>query len=234
MAANPALDRPILSERICANRLLFALLKPDKLVRLGRLLPRDRPWRVLDIGCGNHSVRYVKTQFPACHYTGIDRGLYRTTAADLRLMDEFRPTDLEAADLSECPDAGFDLVILAHVVEHLHRGPEILTAAARKVAPGGVLYVAHPHAASVQFPHRRDTLNFYDDPTHVRVWPPGEAARLLEQGGLVIVAHGRTRLPRNLLLMPLKVALSPGIGGVNGPMLWDLYGFEEYTIARCP
>jgi SAM-dependent methyltransferase len=222
----------IASERICAQPILFALFKPDKAVRLGRYRASRPPLRILDIGCGNHSVRYLKTQFPGSRYTGVDRGVYNNTAADLALMDEFHPIDLETADLSAFPDGGFDLVVLAHVLEHLHHGRAVLEAALTKVTLGGILYVAHPHAASVGFPHRRDTLNFYDDPTHVTVWPPGEAARVLSTHGFQILAAGRTRLPRNLLLMPLKVALSGYIGGVNGPMLWDLYGFEEYVVAE--
>jgi 2-polyprenyl-3-methyl-5-hydroxy-6-metoxy-1,4-benzoquinol methylase len=222
------------SERICSNRLLFALFKPDKAVRLGRAIGHDASLRVLDVGCGNHSVRYLKTQFPKCRYTGIDRTLYHNTAADLALMDEFRPMDLESADLSMFPDRGFDLVVLAHVLEHLHHGREVLLAALPKVAPGGIVYVAHPHADSVGFPHRKDTLNFYDDPTHVAVWRPGEAVAVLGSHGFEILDAGRTRLARNLLLLPVKVTFSRYVGGVTGPMLWDLYGFEEYVLARRP
>lgn len=222
------------SERVCSNRLLFDLFKPDKLVRLSQWIHPDLPVRILDFGCGNHSPRYFKTQYPRCRYTGVDRDIFNNTAADMALIDDFRKVDLETWDLEDLPDGSFDLVVLAHVVEHLHRGRELVRLAATKVAAGGTIYVAHPHADSVRFPHRKDTLNFYDDPTHVTVLMDGEVAGLLRALGFVILDHGRTRLARNLALMPVKVVFSPWLGGVTGPMLWDLYGFEQYVVARHP
>jgi len=41
----------------------------------------------LDIGCGNHSVRYFRAQYPRSHYTGVDQSLYNNTAADVAAMD---------------------------------------------------------------------------------------------------------------------------------------------------
>lgn len=222
------------SERVCSNRLLFALFKPDKLVRISAWTAPDQAVRILDFGCGNHSPRYFKTQYPRSRYTGVDRDVFNNTPADMALIDDFRKVDLETADLRDLPDRSFDLVVLAHVVEHLRRGRELVRLAAAKVASGGTIYVAHPHADSVRFPHRKDTLNFYDDPTHVTTFADGDVAGLLKELGLVVLDRGRTRFARNLALMPVKVAFSRWLGGVTGPMLWDLYGFEEYVVARRP
>lgn len=220
------------SERVCSNSVLFALFKPNTLVRLAPLIPRQSPVRILDIGCGNHSPRYFRTQFPQGIYTGVDREVFNNTPTDLAMADAFLRVDLETTDLSLVPDEGFDVVVLSHVIEHLRRGPDILRHALRKSRPGGLLYVAHPHADSVRFPHRKDTLNFHDDPTHVTIVAPGEVERQLVAEGFRIIASGRTKLPHNLLLMPVKVVMSPWLGGVTGPMLWDLYGFEEFVVAR--
>ncbi len=83
------------------------------------------------------------------------------------------------------------------------------------------------------FPHRKDTLNRSNDPIHVTVLPDADAAGLLRELGFVILDRGRTRLARNLVLMPVKVVFSPWFG-VTGPMLWDLSGVEEYVVARRP
>jgi len=74
-------------ERAYSNRLLFYLVRPDRLVRLSHWLRSDSSLRILDIGCGNHSVRYFRAQYPRSHYTGVDQSLYNNTAADVAAMD---------------------------------------------------------------------------------------------------------------------------------------------------
>ena len=221
-----------LSDTVCSNRILFELFKPDKLVRLSRWVDIEGPVRILDLGCGGHSPRYFKTQFPHCKYTGVDHATYRNTLDDLSLADAYFEVNLDDSDLSFLPNKSYDLVVLSHVLEHLRNGRELLTCAASKVDVGGFVYVSHPHSDSVNFPHRADTLNFYDDVTHISIWSPNEARYILSEMGFEIIESGRTRLARNLLMMPIKAAISPFLGGVTGPMLWDLYGFEEFVIAR--
>jgi SAM-dependent methyltransferase len=222
------------SHLVCSNPLLFYLLKPAILQRLSRRFPSTASLRILDLGCGNHSVRYVRTQFPGCYYVGVDRSAHTNTEDDFREMNEFHQIDLDAVGLSVIPDRTFDLVILSHVIEHLRNGPSVVTQAVRKLRPGGTIYIAHPHAASVGFPSRRGTLNFRDDPTHITIYPPGAAARLLTTQGCAILTAGRTRSARNLAMMPLRLALGTVMGWPIGPALWDLYGFEEFVIGEAP
>ncbi len=221
-----------LTEQICSNPVLFILLKPTKLVQLSALIDSTAYVRVLDIGCGNHSARYLRAQFPHCTYTGVDHSVYNNTPEDLALMDNFVSIDLDVSGLSTIPDESFDLVVLSHVLEHLKSGRSVLREAASKLRPGGLVYVSHPHADSTNFPSRKGTLNFYDDPSHVTVFRPAEIALLLASYGCEILDTGRIRLARNLALMPLKVLLAEAFSEGIGPLLWDLYGFEEYVIAR--
>jgi len=108
----------------------------------------------------------------------------------------------------------------------------VLVQAVTKVRKGGVIFVAQPHADSVNFPHRKGTLNFYDDPTHVTVFQPGEVATILASNGCEILKTGRTRMARNLMLMPLKMMVFGVFDQGTGRAFRDLYGFEEYTIGR--
>ncbi len=112
-------------------------------------------------------------------------------------------------------------------------GPAALEQAKLLTRLSGGSRLAQPSVATMVFPHRQDTLNRSDDPMHVTVLPDGDAAGLLRELGFVILDRGRTRLARNLVLMPVKVDFSPWLG-VTGPMLWDLYGFEEYAVVRIP
>ena len=105
--------------RLSSIPVLAAIIGPTKVVQLRRWLdPRSRV-RILDLGCGNHSVRYFKAAFPHSFYVGVDRELYHTTSQEAALMDSYLRLDLEAQDLGGLPDGSFDLVVLAHLLEHL-------------------------------------------------------------------------------------------------------------------
>jgi len=77
------------------------------------------------------------------------------------------------------------------------------------------------------------TLNFYDDPTHVRIYSVEEIARLLENAGSTVISSGTRRNPAFLLAMPFRIA-----GAIlrrkrlEGNIFWDLLGFAEFVFAR--
>lgn len=219
-------------EIVLSNRLLFALFKPSILTHVSSLIRKPGQVSVLDLGCGNHSVRYFKMQFPSCYYVGIDRGVYNNDPLDFTLMNEYHQSDLESGIIQVVRDGVFDLVVLSHVLEHLRNGLKTLDAALRKAKPSGLIYVAHPYAEAVKFPSQKGTLNFFDDSTHVTLFAPGEIAKFLRSKGCEVLSHGRTRLLRNLVTMPPRTILASASGGNVGPTLWDLYGFEEFTVAR--
>lgn len=56
---------------------------------------RNKPIKILDVGCGNRSPQLTKKYFPYCEYHGIDREIYNLTETDLKLMDKFYILDLE-------------------------------------------------------------------------------------------------------------------------------------------
>jgi 2-polyprenyl-3-methyl-5-hydroxy-6-metoxy-1,4-benzoquinol methylase len=196
----------------------------------------DRPFRLLDVGAGNHGATLAKACFPACHYTGIDRDRgYNNDPADFARMDAFHELDLTRLEFGALPDGGFDLVMLAHVIEHLPNGDEVLRRLVPKLAPGGMMYVEFPGPRSLRLPSMRGTLNFHDDDTHVRVFTAAEVAGVLADAGLRVLRAGTRRDWRGIALLPLKVAHARWRHGfVPGSAFWDVLGFAEVVIADRP
>ena len=68
-------------------------------------------------------------------------------------------------------------MILNHVVEHMREPAPIVAKLCAKLKPGGYIWIAFPSVRSLSLPHSVDeTLNFYDDPTHVYLPDVGEIA----------------------------------------------------------
>ncbi len=186
----------------------------------------SRPFRFLDIGAGNHSATLAKHWFPNCHYTGVDRERdYNNSPDDFAAMDAFVEMDLEKLDYSALPAAGYDAILMAHVVEHLNNGDEVVRALAPKLAPGGIFCLEFPGRRSPHLPSCKGTLNFYDDDTHVRLYTHEEIAGILVERGLRIERQGTRRDWLHLLLTPLHAFKAKQVHGyVPGGVFWDLFG----------
>lgn len=195
-----------------------------------------RPFRLLDVGAGNHSASIAKRWFPNCHYAGIDRDRnYHNDAADFAAMDEFFELDLTRLEFGAIPDAGYDVLLMAHVIEHLPNGDAVLRALVPKLRPGGILYVEFPGPRSLQLPSMKGTLNFHDDDTHVRVFDHREVAGILRGCGLRVLRSGTRRDPLGVLLIPLHAWNAKRAHGyVPGGVFWDLFGFADQVLAERP
>lgn len=198
---------------------------------------RHRVFRLLDVGCGNHSPSLTRRWFPQVEYHGVDNAVYNNDETDLAAMSRFFQIDLaaESERLDEIPDRAYDVVLFTHVIEHLHNGSEVLGRLADKVKPGGRLYVETPSERSLRLPSMPGTLNFRDDPTHVRVYPLAELRGVLEAHGLEVIAAGTRRDWPRLLLLPVKAGADLArFGRVQGSAFWDLLGFANYVYAGRP
>src|ERR1019366_8171423 len=96
-----------------------------------------------------------------------------------------------------------DAVTCMHLVEHLRDTTLLLQEAARLLKPGGRIYFETPHPKSLTLSSPRGravgtfTLNFFDDPTHVRPVALGALAQQARGGGL---EGGASGTPRRWLL----------------------------------
>ncbi len=192
----------------------------------------ERPFTVLDVGAGNHSASATKRWFPRCRYVGVDRDRgYNNDARDFAAMDGFFEVDLTTLDFEIIPDDAYDVILMAHVIEHLPNGEEVVRGLLPKLRSGGLIYLEFPGERSLRLPSKRGTLNFRDDPTHVRVYSARQVAGLLESLGVEVIRAGSRRDPLRALLTPL-LALRAKLkyGYVPGGVFWDLLGFAEVVI----
>ena len=215
--------------------MLDTLRRPYRFREIHRRFGR-RPFRLLDVGAGNHSASVAKYWFPNCHYAGIDRDRnYHNDEHDFAAMDEFFELDLTRLEFGAIPEASYDVLLLAHVIEHLTNGDDVLRALAPKLKPGGFMYVEFPGPQSLHFPSKKGTLNFHDDDTHVRVFDYTQVAGILRECGLHIARASTRRDPLGILLLPVHaVRAKQRHGYVPGGVFWDLFGFADVVIAERP
>jgi len=194
----------------------------------------DRPFSLLDVGCGNHQPTKTKRYFPNCAYHGVDiTPAYNNDEADMAAMERFWEMDLTRLELDEIPDAYFDALVMNHVIEHLANGDRVLAGLTPKLRRGGIIYVEFPGPRSLGLPSLPGTLNFHDDPSHVRLFTAGEIAKILESNGCTILAAGTRRVWARVAATPLVMAYHRlRRGTFLGGALWDLTGFAEFVLAR--
>jgi SAM-dependent methyltransferase len=190
----------------------------------------------LDVGCGSLSPKFTKSLRPDIYYVGVDIGDYRQSPDSIAMADEYIITtpELFANTVEACGRARFDAVISSHNLEHCHEPERVIEAMCAVLRPGGQLFLAFPCEASVNFPSRKETLNFYDDPTHRKV--PGWTSTLdkLANSGMRITFARRRYRP--LIGVLLGLIFEPFVAplGRQGPKAstWALYGFESVIWAQ--
>lgn len=209
------------------------LIKPFRIKQAHRYLKAD-DIRILDVGSGSHSASITKQWLPKSHYTGLDIAKnFGNDESDYKAMDEFIEMDLTKLEFNSIPDNTYDLIIMSHVVEHLINGDKVIAGLTSKLKQGGIFYIEFPSERSVNFPSMRETLNFYDDPTHCRIYTVKEISGVLKEKNLNILSAGTRRQVINILAMPLKIFLQLLTKGyVRAGVFWDLYGFAEFVIAK--
>lgn len=193
-----------------------------------------KPFRLLDVGIGNDSPLKIKEVFPSCEYHGIDKDVhYNLSAESLKRVTEYYELDLTRCEFDRIPDAAFDALVFSHVIEHLPNAEEVVRRLLAKVRMGGVVYVEWPSFRSLWLPSMRGTLNFFDDPTHVRLFSRADVSAMLRAGGCVVEHLGVRRNPIRIAFFPiilLKNRLKRGYFEASD--FWEIFGFADYAFAR--
>ena len=106
-----------------------------------------------------------------------------------------------------------DVIALWHVIEHLRDPFELISVAAGRLRPGGVLIIAAPNPTSLQFRLLRSAWTHVDAPRHLYLVP-------MEVMHDVLAAHGMERR--------LVTTLDPGSVG------WNAFGWEYSLVNLAP
>ena len=146
---------------------------------------------------------------------------------------EFRAADFETEPLPWA-EASMDALTCMHVVEHLRELTPLLRETARVLKPGGRAYFETPHPRSLTLPSAkgRFTLNFFDDPTHVRVIELHELRALAQSFSLVAGANGISRNWIFAAMHPVFVLLPESRKKFTARIHW--LGWSAYQIFHQP
>jgi SAM-dependent methyltransferase len=97
----------------------------------------DRPWRVLDLGCGTGtSVDFFRARDPDVQWVGLDLPDSPEVRTRTRTDARFETFDGVAIPFE---DHSFDLVYCKQVLEHVRRPAPLLAEVSRVLAPEGFL-----------------------------------------------------------------------------------------------
>jgi SAM-dependent methyltransferase len=155
-----------------------ALLKRSRGALAKRLAAIAPPGPVLDVGAGDGTL------IDALRRHGRE-------ASGLELVST-RP-DIRAADIADIPDAGFAAIVFWHSLEHLPKPAGALAAAARKLAPNGVVVVAVPNSDSLQAKAFGDRWLALDIPRHLVHLPARTLIGRIEKLGLTVTRTSHLR-----------------------------------------
>ncbi|MEI6242823.1 MAG: methyltransferase domain-containing protein [Chlamydiota bacterium] len=207
---------------------------PTKLKKIYKTW-KGKEFSILDVGCGKEFVQDVKKWFPKAKYYGLDKekGFYDSTK-----MDGFFHVDLEKNDLKSLENSTFDVIICSHVIEHLSNGLLFLEKLIQDhLKSGGTIYVEFPSVHSLSLWSAKGTLQFCDDPTHIRVYDTKEIANLFLQNHIKVLRSGKARDWLRMVLFPLTIPIQMYSLFKTGQMrisfgLWDITGFAEYVYGK--
>ena len=211
----------------------MALITPPKF-RFIHSLFKNQTFNLLDVGAGSHSATKTKAVFPNCNYHGIDiTRSYENDDADFKAMSGFYEMDLTQLQFSTIPENYFDVIMMSHIIEHLHNGDKVIEGLLSKLKKGGYIYIEYPAERSIRLPKMKRTLNFYDDPTHVRIYTVKEVEAVLQPHGFSILKSGTRRYWPYIVLLPFTIVTETiKYGFVPGGVFWDVLGFAEFVFAK--
>lgn len=196
-----------------------------------------KEFNLLDVGVAHDSVFITKKWFPKCHYYGLDFTDKFLSPAEKAGIDKLFLANLDKDTLDDIPDGFFDVIVMAHVIEHLQNGLDAVDKLCRKLKPGGYFYLEFPSPKSLSLPSTtHQGMHFCDEPTHVKLYHFIDVANVLLKNGFWNIRGGRRRDWQRMMLAPLTFPLQLFSlltkGKLHGIGLWDLAGFADFVYGE--
>ena len=194
--------------------------------------------KILDVGCGNGSPYWYKEKYPTSYYVGLDIEDYNQKGNVNLVADEYLKTSPnEFSNTIRSMKNQFDSVISSHNIEHCNNPNETFDAMICALKSGGTMYLSTPSLASLDFPSRKGSLNFYDDPSHKKPIDLLELIKIyrsLKQDEIEVVFYVKRYRPwmlffEGMLFEPISYLRKES--RFNGST-WALYGFEQIAWIR--
>ncbi|HYO84548.1 MAG TPA: class I SAM-dependent methyltransferase [Bryobacteraceae bacterium] len=171
---------------------------------------------VLDIGCGRGEfLDLLREAGVAARGVDLDAESVAACRAEGLVADEADVFDLLARE----PDASFDGIFAAQVVEHMppHQVPALVKLCSAKLRPGGLLVLETPNPECLAI----FATHFYLDPTHQRPVPPALLVFYYEEFGFGGIEVNR--------LEPAAESM-PSINALPAEFRQAFFGGLDYNI----
>jgi SAM-dependent methyltransferase len=147
----------------------------------------------------------------------------------------FERLDLEKERLP-WPDASMDGITCMHLIEHMNQLDLLVAEIVRLLKPGARVYFETPHPRSLTLASLagsaagRFTMNFFDDPTHVRLVTMDVLSQLVRTARLEVEWSGISRNWLFAAAHPLFMFLPPSRKKFTAKIHW--LGWSACLIAR--
>ena len=195
--------------------------------------------KLLDIGAGPGSLIGWKYWFDPQR---TDLNMYAIDIIEgehFKKYSEYKICDINK-DGIDYPDNFFDSILCNHVIEHISNWKYLFTEIKRVLKPGRTGYLELPTLESTKIPSREiflkegfncSTLNFYDDPTHIKTDSLKNLEKMFEEIGVCIIGKG---FIENKFLEDKLVKY--GFDNQNENLttygLWSKFKFCQYLIIK--
>ncbi len=203
----------------------------DPYSKISFILKIKKNSKILDIGCGNNSVKLIKSIVSNVNYTGIDISDYNL---DEQAKKQINKYILSSPNMfhEEIKNHGeYDYIISSHNLEHCNDWKKTAESMCKATAKKGMLFISTPSVKSLTFPSRAGTLNFYDDETHNIPVNITELKDIIKANGMEIIyfkdGHS-TKLTRLIgMIQEMKSIRNNRVLSFT----WAYWGFESIIWA---
>ena len=174
--------------------------------RLQLLLPFKSKGALVELGCGSGAfLAEASSHFTV---TGVEVSPASRGFADSLIQNRIIPGDL----FSFATQEKFDVVVLAHVIEHLHDVNDACARLRALCAPDGILLLLGPNVRSFAAQFWGKYWEWYSPPRHLSYFDLNTIRRLLEKHGFEVISLTTQRGDDYNFLMSLIMVILSRLG----------------------